>query len=178
MRLNVCLAAAAVALASCGESGGPTGKDGASAAAGAASRESEAKVEPGEWEMTYETTKVTAPGMPAEALAAMTGQKNVVRICITQEEAKQPSGEIFSGKEDGDCNRTGVAVEGGRIQGTMTCTGGQAPGKMTMAMDGRYQRQSYELTTRITTEAEGMSMTMESRASGRRLGDCPLQKAG
>jgi len=170
-------AALLLGLAACGGTAEEeAGNEGVSAKAAAAG--SDIKLDPGQWEMTYEVTSIDAPGLPAGAMAAMAGKKNVMSMCITPEEADKPNGEIFSGKKGADCTRDGFAMAGGRISGTMTCTGGEAGGKVTMAMDGRYSGQSYEMTNKMTTEAPGMTMTIASRASGRRTGDCAAGENG
>jgi len=165
-------------LAACGAGGSESGNDASASAKAPAAGGSEMKLDPGQWEMTYEVTNVAAPGLPAGAMAAMAGQKNKVSVCITPEEAEKPSGDIFSGKNDGNCTRDGFSMAGGRISGTMTCSGGDAPGKVTMTMDGRYSANSYALTNKMKTEAQGMAMTIESKASGRRTGDCTATKEG
>jgi len=170
-------AALMLALAACGGAAeDEPGNDGVSAKAAAAG--SDIKLDPGQWEMTYEVTDVDAPGLPAGAMAAMAGKKNLMSLCITPAEANRPNGEIFSVQKGADCTRDGFEMAGGRISGTMTCSGGETAGKVTMAMDGRYSGQSYEMTNKMTTETEGMRMTISSRASGRRTGDCAAGDKG
>ena len=54
-----------------------------------------------------------------------------------------------------------------------------AAGKSRMEMDGTYSAdESMDMNMKMTTEAAGMSMTIEMRMTGRRVGDCPAGKAG
>src|SRR3546814_16763140 len=65
-------------------------------------------------------------------------------------------------------------MEGGRMVGTMTCTGGQLPGTMVMKMDGTYSDESYDMTMDMETSGlpGGMTMTVKARTTGERVGDC------
>ena len=165
-----------------GACGGDGDRDDASGEAGKARVESVAKdgemrLRPGQWEMKTEIAKVSAPGMPAGAAEMMKTAPTTVTTCISEQEANDPN--VFTGKKDPNCNTDGFSAAGGKVSGTITCAaeaGGQ--GKLTMAMEGEFKPDSYALETRMTTEGEGAQMTIESRTSGRRLGDCPAESAG
>jgi Protein of unknown function (DUF3617) len=172
-----------LALAGCGgpekadgNGSADSAKAGDSASAGAAAG---VKLRPGEWETTVETLKVDAPGMPKEMAGLMAGQqKMTMRSCITAAQAEQPSGDLFRGKNDGKCQYEGFDVSGGRVKGKMTCSGGGQPGSVTLEMDGRYGGESYEVNQKMRTDAQGMAMTIESRVTARRVGDCPAGGQG
>jgi hypothetical protein len=175
MRIIISIAAAGLlTLAGCG-SGGKADGNGAAKADDAAPAASGGKIEiePGEWETTVETVKVEAPNMPAGAAAmmqGMMGEKKTSRECITPEEAKADA-DFFTEDKDSNCTREGFAVGGGRIKGSMTCTA--EGGKSTISMEGRYSGTSYDMNSKISTEGQGQSMTIEARTTGRRIGDCP-----
>ena len=163
-----------LALAGCGGSdtkaeggaGGGSSAPGATAGLGGA-----AQIEPGEWEVTMETVNIEAPDMPPEAAAMMKktmGEKKTSRQCITPEEA---SGEFVAPDQQADCTREGFSLTGGRIQGTMTCTG--EGGKVMITLDGRHSGTSYDMNSKITSQNQAGSMTIETRNSGRRIGECP-----
>ena len=178
MRIKACVAIGLVlALAACGKSADRNGTKGGggSAAAGAAS--GAVSIQPGEWEMTYETVNVTGAGLPPAYAAQMKGHKVTSRNCITPEEAARPM-KMMETQKDGNCNYSGFSIAGGRIQGTISCGGGKTPGKMTMTMNGQYDAQNYAYTSSMTNEGQGMNMTIESRAAAHRVGECPAGAAG
>jgi Protein of unknown function (DUF3617) len=148
-----------------GEAGGG-GTETAAAPGGGA-----AQIQPGEWEVTMETLNIEAPNMPPEAAAMMKksmGEKNTSRQCITAEEV---SGDFITANQEANCTREGFSFAGGRIQGTMTCTG--EDGKATITMNGSHSGTSYDMRSKMTSENQAGSMTIETRNTGRRLGDCP-----
>ncbi len=132
------------------------------------------KIQPGQWEATNEIVSATAPGMPAGVLDQMVGQKTTVQNCITPEQAAKPSANFLAAQENSNCTYQGWSMERGRMTGTMTCEGGEMPGKMVMKMDGRYGSTSYDMNMRMETTGlpNNMSMTINARTSGRRIGDC------
>jgi Protein of unknown function (DUF3617) len=132
------------------------------------------KIEPGQWEAINEIVSANAPGMPAGVLDQMVGQKTSVQNCITPEQAAKPSANFLAAQENSNCTYQGWSMERGRMTGTMTCEGGEMPGKMVMKMDGRYGSTSYDMNMRMETTGlpNNMSMTINARTSGRRIGDC------
>lgn len=163
-----------LALAGCGGSetnatndgGGGTGSEAAAASGGGAMQ-----IQPGEWEVTSQLVNIEAPNMPPEAAAAMKqsmGEKATSRKCITPEEAA--GGDFVSPDPDAQCTKQGFSFAGGQIQGTMTCTSDE--GKATISMSGRHSGTSYDMSSKVTSANQGGSITMESRVTGRRLGEC------
>ena len=161
-----------LALAGCGGSDtkadGGAGNDSAPTAAASGAMQ----VEPGEWEVTSETVNIDSPSMPPEVAAAMKksiGQKTTSRKCITAEEAA--GGDFVSPDPEAQCTKQGFSFAAGRIQGTMSCTG--EDGKATVTLNGSHSGTSYDMNARITSENQAGKMTMETRNTGRRLGECP-----
>lgn len=132
------------------------------------------KIKPGQWEATNEIVSATAPGMPPGVLDQMVGQKTTAQNCVTPEQAAKPSANFLAAQENSNCTYQDWRMERGRMTGTMTCEGGEMPGKMVMTMDGRYGATSYDMTMDMETTGlpDNMSMTIKARTSGRRVGDC------
>jgi len=179
MKTRLILGAAALALAACGGSGDGKGGEGAgngSAAAESGGGGSAAGVslQPGEWEMKMEVVDVKAEGMPAGVVEGLkkSGPSGTNRTCMTPEEAKGPSADLFTKNNANNCKTEGFSWAGGRIQGKTTCTGQDGAGKTVMTMDGRYGPQSMDMTMRSDTDVMGKVMTMEMRVTGRRVGEC------
>ncbi len=172
MRLVLLGSAALLALVSCGKKDEQTGRQ--QSAQEVAKEISAMKMEPGQWEATNEIVSASAPGLPANALSQMVGQKTTVSNCVTPEQAARPSANFLAAQKNSDCTYQDFSMEDGRVRGTMSCKGGQVPGQMVMKMDGRYNAQSYELDMEMTASEmpEGMSMVLKAKTTGRRTGEC------
>ena len=175
MRTSSCLASAMLlGLAACG-SGGSDANGSASASSGGAT-----ELKPGLWEMKMELVDVRGPGIPAGAAAQMKQQAaRVTTDCMTPEEAKGPRSDMFTKGQAANCKQDDFSWSGGKIHGVMTC-GGAGPGgagKVTMTMDGQYGGESIEMTMNTKTEAQGASMDMDMKITGRRVGECPAGKS-
>ena len=170
MRASLSIASALVlALAACGSGE----KGGESSAVGGGSGGS---MQPGEWEMTMETVNVSAPNMPPEAMAQLKQAPVTTRTCMSEEEARGPKPETFAANAGGaNCKAEGFSWAGGKIKGKTTCSPPGA-GKMTMEMDGEYGPTSMTMNMKTQTEAQGMTMAMDVRMTGKRIGDCPAGK--
>ena len=179
MRIRTSAAAAGlILLAACGAKNDKAGSGNATAGSGAAAgtatpaaSAAAVHIEPGEWEMTFETTRVGGGALPPAAAAAMAGRKVTSRHCITPEQASQESEKLLSGRENGHCDRSNFAMADGRIHGTISCQG-TGSSKVVMTMDGQYSPQAYDYTMSMTNSGPGMGMTMESHTSGHRIGAC------
>jgi hypothetical protein len=195
MKTRLILGAAALALAACGSSrgddGNQSGGKGATAAAGGAGAgaaspgasspgssspgsEPGVSLQPGEWEMKMEVVNVNAQGLPEGVAEAMKNSApgGTNRTCMTPEEAKGPTAEMFGKNDTANCRSDGFGWAGGRIQGKTTCTGDGGTGKTVMTLAGSYTPQSIDMTMKSDTEVMGKSMNMEMRLTGRRVGEC------
>lgn len=172
MKHSLPLAAVLLALGACGQSEPEKGRQ--MSAEEVASELSEMKIEPGQWEATNEILSASAPGMPKGMLKQMVGQKTTVQNCITPEQAARPSANFLAAQENSNCTYQDWSMRSGRMTGTMTCEGGEMPGKMVMTMDGRYGSTSYDMNMAMQTTGlpNNMSMTIKARTTGRRVGDC------
>lgn len=143
--------------------------------AAAASASGAIRFDPGEWETTVELIDAQMPGMPdgvARQVRDSMKMRTTVTSCMTPEQAGRPNEEMLAGN-GGDCRFADYRMHSGRLQATMTCQGGQGAPTATIVMDGRYTATSFALENSIETQAGAMgAMTMRSRVSGKRLGDC------
>jgi Protein of unknown function (DUF3617) len=135
------------------------------------------KINPGQWEATNEILSATAPGMPKEVTKQML-TKSVVRNCITPEQAANPDANFLAAQKNSNCTYQDWSMSGGKMSGTMTCTGEGMPGAMVMNMKGEYAPTSYQMDMTMKTSGMpgGMDMTVTSRTSGRRVGECPAEQ--
>lgn len=189
MKTQLILGAAVLALAGCG---GP-GRDGAAeggngSAAAEAGRsggpEPGTGLEPGEWEIATESAnKDGAPDLGAAIFGKANSEKNagkafvaavrsVNRQCLTPRKAA----ELFAGDPGEGCRREGLGWRDGRIATKVSCTDDEPPQKSVHEVNGRYSARSFEVTQRLMETSDGETMTMTTRDSGRRLGDCPAAR--
>jgi hypothetical protein len=168
------IAIAAVLVASCG---GPSGnrqaaEDGnAATPAGGGGTTAAVAMQPGQWEIVTEVVRMDVPNMP-KGVSAPTPPPTTVRTCLTPQQAGAPSGGFLTGSgEGGGCTSRNMSMAGGRIQGVVQCD--QQGSTMRSTMDGRFSPTSFEVNQQVETSAQGMNMTIQSRTSGRRVGDCP-----
>jgi hypothetical protein len=169
-------ALAAVLLASCGGQGenqqaAPGGNEAAPATTTADTGEAVAAtaLQPGLWEITTEVVAMEVANMPQgkSALPSPT----TTRSCLTADQASAPNGAFFAGSgEPGGCTAENMAMAEGRIQGVVQCD--QPGGAMRSTLEGRFTATSFEVNQRVETSAQGMNMNMQSRTSGRHVGEC------
>jgi hypothetical protein len=177
MRLEPYAAMAVLlALAACGGAGkkdeAKTDRSGAPAAsAGAVATQ----LNPGEWEMTIDSSAMAIPGMPADALKAMKDTKVTHRQCITPEEARRPTADTFGGKNRGDCKQTEFTMAGGSLHAVTSCSGAGGKGGTTITTDGQFGGDSLDMRSKMSTDTGRGVMTVEGHVVGRRIGEC---KAG
>jgi hypothetical protein len=133
------------------------------------------QIEPGLWETSSEVVDIVAPNLPRELQQkAKSRSAGATRHCITPEQAARPQANFLATQENNSCTYRDFTMRGGRMQGVMTCSGGQLEGQATATMDGQYGPQSYDMRTRMEMAGPGgVTMTVETRAQGRRIGDCP-----
>jgi hypothetical protein len=163
----------ALLLAACGQQAEEEGRN--MTANEVAEELANVRIEPGLWETTSEVVNISAPNLPRELQQQMKGRAATAdRHCITPEQAARPDANFLAGRENSNCTYRDFSMRGGRMQGTMICTGGDMPGQATATMDGEYGPESYDMRMRMemTGPAE-VAMTIETRAQGRRVGDCP-----
>jgi len=130
------------------------------------------EIKAGLWESTSEVTDVTAPNLPREVQNRMKRPAQTVRHCITEEQAARPDANFLATQRD-NCTYQDFTMRRGRIEGRMTCSGGENGGQATAEMSGNYGSENYDMRMRMEMEGpEDSTMTIETRASGRRVGEC------
>ncbi len=135
-------------------------------------------IAPGLWEVTSEVIAVSAPNLPIEARDRMIGPRGGGRACLTPDDAARPSASFLAGRGGNGCAYADFAMDGGRLTGTMRCA--EPDGTETLArMTGDYRRDGYRLDMTIDTPLpDGARMRIETRTTGRHLGDCPAEANG
>ena len=145
----------------------------------APARPAQVEVRPGLWEIESAIVAVSEKGLPREIAERMKGPRRTVRRCITSEEAARPDAGLLAARRTGRCSDEAVEMRGGRIAGAMTCRDDAGAGTR-LRIGGRYRAEAYEIRIAMETPGigPGRTMTLVTRQSGRRVGDCPSPPAG
>lgn len=114
------------------------------------------QLDPGEWDFA---TTATAPGLPRPT---STG----VRVCITQEQSKDPLRWGSSPQQPADCRVTTLRLGPDTLGWEMECPGSGLRG----AGKARFGRGSMESEVQLGSSVGGIDLRMKT--SGRRLGPC------
>jgi len=185
--------AALLPLAACNKSAEPganaggandaAGANGAETAQGAVAGSSGApaggiKITPGEWETVNEVVDLKIEGLPQGtppgAMDQMRPPKTTVKSCVTPEDAENPNARMLAAQKDNRCTTSRMDMSGGRIDIAMACPAADGRGSATISMTGQYSATSYEMNgDMVMNGPNGMNMTLKSRTTGRRIGDCP-----
>jgi hypothetical protein len=127
-------------------------------------------VKPGQWRTTVTMLDMSAPGVPAAALAQMKSQPpSVTTDCTTSDDIRE-----FTGKRaarDGQCTMSRMDAGGGRIDGESTCT---VEGMtQTVKMSGTYGAERVEMDIDINAQTPAGAMSQKMHMVSERVGDCP-----
>jgi hypothetical protein len=136
-------------------------------------------VDPGAWEQKVTLISVEAPGMPPEAkdmMARAFGQAQVHNVCLSEEEAKSPREDFFTGA-DKNCRYKHFNWGGGKIDLELDCQHPNA--RQVMQLTGTYQPQSYEMAMTLANEGRTaeQKMVMKMRVDAKRTGECTPAQA-
>lgn len=168
-------------LAAC-DSGPSVKAENASIAEVAEATRGAVKFEPGKWENRVTFVSAEAPGLPPQMADMMTKQMATASArtstsCMTPAMADKPTGDLFAGKDGGQCRYERFAMGGGKIDAVMVCKGAAGqPGEMRMAMAGDFTATSYAMTSDMKMAMPGAggagAMTIKTRMEGKRVGAC------
>lgn len=113
----------------------------------------------GNWKNTMQMTKFEIPGAPPEVAArakGILGQSQSSELCMSAAQAKAGVRDMSSSMQTGDCKMENFEQGGGKMSGTLACTGVGGLSVPRMAMTGTYT-------------AEKVSMTLSGEASDSKL---------
>ncbi len=153
-------------LASCGEGEGVV-ENKAEAAKGLSA---------GQWEVTSEVTAFRAADEGAPKIDTPAGTTATESICVP--EGERPPTQIFSG-EGYDCQYSNYYARRGRMNITMNCSREGMSGNIAMAVDGKFDAESFEVSREVTTyfTTDG-DVQATATVTGRRTGECAPQDEG
>jgi hypothetical protein len=131
------------------------------------------RLEPGEWELTNEITNITLADQGTAAVPMKVGMRTTTKSCITPEQVEQPQPTIFASSKD-TCTYKNFYMSRGRLVASMSCKQPGLDGEMLMTVEGDYTNTSMDVTVEMATSLVGPGdVKVNSKISGRRLGECP-----
>lgn len=136
------------------------------------------ELNPGMWKSTMTMSKFDIPGAPPEVAArakGMLGQAQTTSACMTAAQAKAGVRDISSSMQQGDCRMEDFTQSGGKMGGTMVCTGTSGFGAPTMAMVGTYtpEKVSMNLAGEVSDgKLPGGRANVGLTITSARTGDC------
>ena len=132
----------------------------------------------GQWRVTNNLEDIRMPGLPAAEQAQMkrimgAAQNASVEFCVSPEEAKNPTGKMFSGKESNNCRFDHLTIGGGKFDMAMRCQSDRGPGSMTMQSTGTYTPDERKSQISMNVDGgPGGSMSMKMHSEAKRIGEC------
>lgn len=187
MRKLVLLAGLGVALAGCDK--GPSTEDSARSSGEirlenataeevmkqAAAAQEKNRMQPGEWENTFQLVSADMPGAPEMLRKKMAEEAkkppSTTRECRKAEDAKAMDFTKLAPATQG-CTFPKYVMANGKVDAKMECKGPFGPVKMTI--NGTQSPSSYDMTvtTEQTPPGGSAQSKMTIRATGKRLGEC------
>ncbi len=133
---------------------------------------------PGNWKNTMVMTKFDIPGAPlavAKQAQAVLNKPQSTEACMTPATAKAGVREFSSGMQQGDCKMEDFKQGGGKMSGTMVCTGVSGIGAPKMKMDGSYTTGKVSMNLSgdiLDTKIPGGKASIGMTITSERIGDC------
>ena len=139
-------------------------------------------VRPGKWSSTVSILEMDMAGMPPEMAARLKGEltkPRTVEACLTAEEVDHP--ERMLAQVPPSCRYQHYKMDGGTIDGKMSCDGPM--GKQEMTVQGTYGSDRYSMTiTNRTTPTPGSpvapALSSKMKIDSHRLGECDAKQQG
>lgn len=126
----------------------------------------EAKLQPGQWEMTTQMTSMSSgqQKLPAEAMKPVT-----VSSCITADQVAKPQPTLFTASK-GSCKYDSFYMANGILNFTMKC---EQPGSsVASTTQGTFTSTTMDAEVQMVTYTADTQMNMSAKLSGRRVGEC------
>ena len=129
-------------------------------------------VRPGRWESKVTIEEMSIPGMGdmTEQMKGMGNRIETQASCLTEEDAKRPKEDFFSG-DNKNCRYDNFNMGGGKIDAVMKCGDGQATQVMTLT--GGYTPDTYNMQMSMQSQGGAQAgMKMRMRVDAKRAGEC------
>ena len=135
------------------------------------------QLEAGQWLITSQVEQFAMPEAPpalVEAQRATITKPVTASVCITPEQARQPTSKMFSDALSKNCPFDRFSFAGGRIAATLDCPTRDG-GRMTASLAGDYRRTDFTMLATMNAtnpRVPNANLQMIARTTAKRVGAC------
>ena len=130
-------------------------------------------LQPGEWEISREVTRLVATDKGKPALDREVGDHTTFSHCLTAANAEKPDASLFAGIEGESCEYKNFYMSRGRINVSIACTPPDLGGQVMRTIDGKFTADSIEATASADTYFGAYGdVSVSAKLTGRRIGEC------
>lgn len=136
-------------------------------------------LQPGQWEITREITRLVATDKGEPAIEREVGSTTSFSHCLAAADAKKPDATLFAGIEGETCEYKTFYMSRGRINVSLACSPPDLGGQVMRTIDGKFSADSIEASASADTYFGAYGdVSISAKLTGRRIGDCtPDQNA-
>lgn len=136
-------------------------------------------LQPGQWEISREVTRLVATDKGKPALDQEVGSHTTFSHCLTAADAEKPDATLFAGIEGETCEYKNFYMSRGRINVSIACTPPDLGGQVMRTIDGKFTADSIEASASADTYFGAYGdVSIAAKLIGRRIGECaPDQNA-
>ena len=132
----------------------------------------------GNWKNTMTMTKFDIPGAPvamAKQAQSVLNKPQSTEACLTPPMAKAGVRDFSSAMQQGDCKMEDFKQGGGKMSGTMVCSGVSGFGAPKMTMEGSYTTEKVEMSLSgevSDSKIPGGKANIGMNITSERIGEC------
>ena len=134
--------------------------------------ESAGPIESGRWQIMKEVVKTDFEERGVADTEALASEMNAQNVCLAAEEVSPvPTGKLFGGNSDIDCQYENIAFADGKMSSDVTCAWPDS-GEATGSIHGTYTATSFEAEWTVEQEVDGETKSTTGAISGTNTGIC------
>ena len=138
-----------------------------------AAASSEVALSPGLWQIMNTPGQATLDGRNLTELPLSVLKPE--RICLSPAQARDPA-TFLPGDIRPDCRITESTAAAGKLRIRAVCPGEGGFGDATLSLDGRFDKDDYEVRFETASHGDNGRMTFSGKLTGRRIGKCRAPK--
>jgi hypothetical protein len=132
-----------------------------------------AALQPGQWEITREVTRLVSTDNGEPAIDRSVGTTTTFSHCLAPADAEKPDATLFAGIEGEKCEYKSFYMSRGRINASLACQPPELTGQVMRTIDGKFTADSIEATASADTYFGAYGdVNISAKMTGRRIGEC------
>ncbi len=136
------------------------------------SDEPEGPIEAGRWQIIKEVVESNDLDQPPELVSAMADEMNTRTVCLSEEEAANPTDKIFGTGDLIHCEYPDLTLAEGQLSAHGNCTVENVGNVGKYSVDGTYTATSFEAEWNAEREVEGETRVMRGAITAKKTGVC------